>query len=187
MAQEQRGVSVRARRFLAKELQRIAEYETRIQRANAAFMAEADGERRFSLFKALPPSVQIQLWRHGDLVLDEDAAVHNERLEDLEFRIKTDRDLYAMLEDRRVQGSDDSDDDGVGAGDVSWDTLREAYERVKREDRTARLAKRRCIDRRVVYEAAIEHLTGGAPNPSIYPRADDVDGWMDWLRQQPPV
>jgi hypothetical protein len=164
----------------AEEVKRVRDYETRIERANAALQAAPDAKAQFQVFAALPQSVQRRLW-DGDLSLHADPDTHDARVVELEASVATDENLHAMLNGR--QGGSDSDSDSTDTDDVSFDTLREGY-RAHRRDLRDKRARRRCISDKVIYEAAIEHVTRDAP-VGLYPaKAADVDGWRDFLMMQ---
>jgi len=158
-------------------VKRISDYDTRYDRASAAFANEPDGEKRFQLFKGLPKSVQLAFWRNGDVDLHPDPSEHDKRVDDLDKRVAADAKLSAMLNDKySVQSSEDS---GAEESDMSYKTLRARHRDARSKEREERRTKRSRVDNDVVYAAVVERLT--QDSPGIYPAGDDVDGWKDWL------
>lgn len=161
------------RNALKRRISEIEEYETREERANDALQKASTVLEKFNVFKALPKSVQIILWRNGDLQLHKDGKEHDRLLDEFEKLVEADIHLNAMLNDKYVHESESDDD--VDVSDVSFDTLRQAY----RDLQEIKKQRKHSIKPDLIYEAAIEHLS--RDKPFQFPKPNDVDGWKDFL------
>jgi hypothetical protein len=173
-----------ARRAYERRAQAIKEYETRYERANDALAGEVDDAKRFDIFKRLPLSVQLSIWRSplGFILCPEDnEEEHERRRADLEARVKANKGLHNELDCKENVPSDET---SYEESDMSYKTVVSIHKRERKNAREERLAKRLRLDDSLVYAAVVEALTENAVD-GTYPAARDVNGWANWLDNRP--